>query len=397
MANPNISAINDLTAGTLAWRITSSQTINYQTSPLSNWQTQNQSNNDTTSSFSVPDVSSYSLQADAMLVVISSDNYYGIDNPPTWTKSGESGQVMTAAPARSAAYFGHYYLMNPNAGSGTLTLPYEGGQGSSSYQYRYSYGFTWMFANVNASNPYRTQDGNIDYISETTYYSTDFSTTGAFNKGIFTNPGDMIYTTGRGEYNSGDRSSTESAAPNADGETLTVHGNWNSNWNSHTHMATRGALGSRTDPRTSRSGGSSSPSSYQHRAFALQPASGTPLFTIPTTGNMVVKVNQIIAANPGAANMLIEVELTGMPASGGSYGTTLEDLTGDDLLTNSTSVSSGFITRGVTVPIAGTHLISKPFYMTRGMGLTAKSFAAGRTSTDFKDMDIIISLEVIQS
>ena len=397
MANPNISAINDLTAGTLAWKITSSQTINTQTSMLANWQTYNQSDNDKTANFTVPNVSSYSLQANGMLVVISANNQYGIDEAPTWTASGESGQTMSTAPARSLAYFSHYYLMNPNEGSGTLTIPYYPGSGNSLGTYKYSYGFAWMFANVNASNPYRGQDSNQDYISESTSYSSDFSATGVFNKGVFTNPGDMVYASGRGENNAGSRTTQDAAAPNADGGTMTVHGNWNSSWHSRVYMATRGATTSRTDARTGRSGGASSTSTYQHKAFALQPATGTSLFTIPTTGNMVVKVNQIIAANPGAADMLIELELTGMPASGGSYGTTLEDLTGDDLLTNSTSVSSGFITRGVTVPITGVHLISKPFYMTRGMGLTAKSFASGRTSNDFKDMDIIISLEVIQS
>lgn len=399
MANPNISALNDLTAGTLAWRITSSQTINHQASQLTNWNTGNWSgNNSQSANITIADVSSYSTQANAMLVVLSADNIYGITSAgPTWTKSGGSTQNFTAGPNNSTAYFAHWYLMNPAAGAGTLAIPYEEGQGNSSSTYRYSKGFAWMFANVNPSDPFREQDNNVKYISETTSYSGDYATNGAYEKGISTNPGDLVYTTGRGEYNAGDRISRESAAPNADGVTTTVHYNANSSYHSRIHIATRGALSGKTDIRTTRNGGSSTPSAYMHRGFALKPASGTPLFTIPTTGNMVVKVNSIIAANPGVPDMLVEVEVTGMPASGGSYGTTLEDLTGDDLITNTTSVSSAFITRGVTVPNEGIHLLSKPFYMTRGMGLTAKAFAKGRTPTDFKDMDIIVSMEVIQS
>ena len=79
MANPNISALNDLTAGTLAWRITSSQTINHQASQLTNWNTGNWSgNNSQSANITIADVSSYSTQANAMLVVLSADNIYGI-------------------------------------------------------------------------------------------------------------------------------------------------------------------------------------------------------------------------------------------------------------------------------------------------------------------------------
>ena len=438
MANPNIATMADMTLGKLKWTLTSGQPVIAQQSELTYWTTSNQSNNDRSVSMTVNDVSSYSDQADSMLVIVSANSKSGIEVPPTssaqyyprWTPSSTNvpetfvshpNEDYHAANAASPqwSHFGEnfdcYYLMNPTAGAGTLTVEYHGYEGGYGW-YTYCAGGCFQIANTNGqANPFRLQPSQTGYretgggnymqhdnSNYSGYYQdaytpprSNFTADANSFSGLDTLPGDFVFVSGRGGQHSGDRGDFTA------GDGITMDNIWNANysWHSECFFAYRSAIASRTDARTSGVNVSSSQDNWSNQyGFVVKGADPATLFTVTppsATVNQVVKINQIVACNPEVATgMSLSLSLSGFPASP-------TDGSGDVLFTipatTPVSTTTTPFKSGIVPTDNGTDCIDKPFYMTAGMSLNAAVAAPGATSSDFKSLDVIIDFEVIQS